>query len=78
MRPEILDLRTRFFTVRLRISNGAKRMSTTAVVSLEIPIPSMVGGAPFGSPIPQVTDDAGTPFTVVVIPVDDELAVKPR
>jgi hypothetical protein len=39
---------------------------------------SMVGGAQFGSPLPQVTDDAGTPFTVVVIPVDDKLAVRPR
>ena len=35
----------------------------------------MVGGNAFGSPLPQVTDDAGTPFTVVVIPVDDQLAV---
>jgi hypothetical protein len=38
---------------------------------------SMVGGNEFGSLLPQVTDDAGTPFTVVVIPVDDKLAVKP-
>jgi len=37
---------------------------------------SMVGGNEFGSLLPQVTDDAGTPFTVVVIPVDDKLAVK--
>lgn len=36
---------------------------------------AMVGGNAFGSPLPQVTDDAGTPFTVVVIPVDDALAV---
>jgi len=36
---------------------------------------SMVGGNPFGSPFPQLTDDAGTPFSVVVIPVDDKLAV---
>src|SRR5215472_3054819 len=36
---------------------------------------SMVGGNPFGSPLPQLTDDAGTPFSVVVIPVDDKLAV---
>ena len=35
---------------------------------------AMVGGHPFGSPLPQVTDDAGTPFTVIVIPVDDALA----
>ena len=35
----------------------------------------MVGGNPFGSPLPQLTDDAGTPFSVVVIPVDDKLAV---
>jgi hypothetical protein len=37
---------------------------------------SMVGGNDFGSPLPQVSDDAGTPFTVVLIPVDDKLAVK--
>ena len=34
-----------------------------------------VGGNPFGSPLPQLTDDAGTPFAVVVIPIDDKLAV---
>jgi hypothetical protein len=37
---------------------------------------SMVGGHEFGSLLPQVSDDAGTPFTVVVIPIDDRLAVK--
>jgi hypothetical protein len=37
---------------------------------------SMVGGNAFGSPLPQLTDDAGTPFSVVVIPVDDRLAVQ--
>jgi hypothetical protein len=37
---------------------------------------AMVGGNAFGTPLPQVTDDAGTPFAVVVIPVDDRLAVK--
>jgi len=36
---------------------------------------SMVGGNSFGSPLPQLTDDAGTPFSVVVVPVDDKLAV---
>ena len=35
---------------------------------------AMVGGNAFGSLLPQVTDDAGTPFTVVVIPVDEALA----
>jgi hypothetical protein len=39
---------------------------------------TMVGGNAFGSPLPQVSDDAGTPFTVVVIPVDDQLAVHQR
>jgi hypothetical protein len=29
----------------------------------------MLGGNDFGAPAPQVTDDAGTPFAVVVIPV---------
>lgn len=37
---------------------------------------SMIGGNAFGSPLPQVTDDAGTPFSVIVIPVDHNLAVK--
>jgi hypothetical protein len=36
---------------------------------------AMVGGNPFGSPLPQLTDDAGTPFAVVVVPVDDKLAI---
>jgi hypothetical protein len=36
---------------------------------------AMVGGNAFGSTLPQVTDDAGTPFSVVVIPVDDALAI---
>jgi hypothetical protein len=39
---------------------------------------SMLGDNEFGSPLPQLSDDAGTPFAVVVIPVDDKLAVKPR
>lgn len=39
---------------------------------------SMVGGNEFGSALPQLSDDAGTPFSVVVIPVDDKLAVQPQ
>jgi hypothetical protein len=38
---------------------------------------AMIGGHEFGSPLPQVSDDAGTPFTVILVPVDDKLAVKP-
>lgn len=38
---------------------------------------TMMGGNSFGSPFPQVSEDAGTPFTAVIIPVDDKLAVKP-
>ena len=37
---------------------------------------SMVGGNTFGAPVPQVSDDAGTPFSVVVIPVDHNLFLK--
>ncbi len=37
---------------------------------------SMLGGNEFGAPLPIVTDDGGTPFAVVVIPVDDKLAIK--
>ena len=36
----------------------------------------MVGGNAFGSVLPQLSDDAGTPFAVVVIPVDQSLAIK--
>ena len=39
---------------------------------------SMLGNSEFGSPLPVLSDDAGTPFAVVVIPVDDKLAVKAR
>jgi hypothetical protein len=39
---------------------------------------AMVGGFAFGSPLPQLSDDAGTPFAVVVIPVDDRLAITPQ
>ncbi len=38
----------------------------------------MIGGNPFGGPLPFVSDDAGTPFAVVVVPVDDTLAIKAR
>jgi hypothetical protein len=37
---------------------------------------AMLGDNEFGQPLPVVTDDAGTPFAVVVIPVDDKLAIK--
>ena len=33
-----------------------------------------LGGNPFGGPYPQLSDDAGTPFAVVVVPVDPKLA----
>jgi len=39
---------------------------------------SMLGGNQFGSHLPGVSDDAGTPFAVVVIPVDDNMAIKVR
>ena len=35
-----------------------------------------VGATPFGEALPQVTDDAGTPFAVVVIPVDEKQFVR--
>jgi len=37
---------------------------------------SMLGGNEFGAPLPFVSDDAGTPFAVVLIPVDERLAIK--
>jgi hypothetical protein len=37
---------------------------------------SMLGGNEFGHVLPQVSDDAGTPFTVVLVPVAESLAVK--
>ena len=39
---------------------------------------SQLGNNEFGSALPQLSDDAGTPFAVVVVPVDDGLAVKMR
>lgn len=39
---------------------------------------AMLGGNEFGKALPQVTDDAGTPFTVIVIPLDHGLAIKVR
>jgi hypothetical protein len=37
---------------------------------------AMLGDNEFGKPLPFVSDDAGTPFAVVLIPVDDQLAIK--
>ncbi len=37
---------------------------------------AMLGGNEFGGELPFVSDDAGTPFTVTVIPVDPALAIK--
>ena len=39
---------------------------------------AMIGGNEFGSPRPQLSDDAGTPFAVVVIPVDPSLAISAK
>jgi len=36
---------------------------------------SELGGNPFASHLPNVSDDEGTPFAVVVISVDDKLAI---
>jgi hypothetical protein len=37
---------------------------------------AMLGGNPPGAPLPEVSDDDGSPFSVVVIPVDPSLAIK--
>jgi hypothetical protein len=39
---------------------------------------AMLGGNSRDSMLPRNTDDEGTPFTVIVIPVDRELAVKSK
>ena len=39
---------------------------------------AMLGSNAPGSPLPTIGDDAGTPFAVGVIPVDDKLAIKAR
>jgi hypothetical protein len=36
----------------------------------------MIGGNDVGSHLPAMSDDNGTPFAVVVIPVEDKLAIK--
>jgi hypothetical protein len=38
----------------------------------------MLGNNPSGSVYPVVGDDAGTPFAVLVIPVDESLAIKAK
>ena len=38
---------------------------------------SMLGGNKFGGTLPFVSDDAGTPFAVTLIPTDDGLARSP-
>lgn len=37
---------------------------------------AMVGGNQIGGPLPAITDDGGTPFAVIVIPVDPAFFVK--
>lgn len=39
---------------------------------------TMLGGNEMGSHLPVVTDDGGTPFAVIVVPVSDEMAVAVR
>ncbi|MDB4883476.1 MAG: hypothetical protein JWL95_2242 [Gemmatimonadetes bacterium] len=39
---------------------------------------AMLGDNAFGGPFPFVSDDAGTPFSVTVIPVDHALAMRSR
>ncbi|MGQ0551271.1 MAG: hypothetical protein ACT4PY_16550 [Armatimonadota bacterium] len=39
---------------------------------------AMVGGNEFGGSAPQVTDDEGTPFTVIVIPVHGNPAIRAK
>lgn len=39
---------------------------------------AMLGGNEFGGSLPFVTDDAGTPFTVVVVPVSGNAAVRAK
>jgi hypothetical protein len=39
---------------------------------------AMLGGNSHDSMLPRNTDDEGTPFAVIVIPVDRELAVKSK
>jgi hypothetical protein len=37
---------------------------------------AMLGDNDFAKPLPFVSDDGGTPFAVIVIPVDDKLAIR--
>lgn len=39
---------------------------------------AMLGNNAFGGMLPFMSDDAGTPFAVTVIPVDRSLAVRAR
>jgi hypothetical protein len=43
-----------------------------------LPYQELLGGNAFGGPFPFLSDDAGTPFAVTVIPVDHQLAIHVR
>ena len=64
------------FSAHQHLAPGIGAWHPHVMVFAPYATPADVGATPFGSPLPQVTDDAGTPFAVVVIPVDDRLFIK--
>ena len=75
--PETLTgLRPSLHRYCARMTGSNRRVAPQMMVFAPYCENAMIGGNAFGSPYPQVSDDAGTPFAVVVIPVDDKLAVK--
>jgi hypothetical protein len=64
------------FSAHQHLASGIGAWHPHMMVFVPYADASTVGAMPFGETLPQVTDDAGTPFAVVVIPVDDKQFVK--
>jgi hypothetical protein len=63
------------FSAHQHLASGVGAWHPHMMVFVPYADSGAVGETPFGSPLPTITDDAGTPFAVVVIPVDDKLSV---
>ena len=63
------------WSARQNLASGIRHWHPQVMIFAPYYDNSRVGQNPFGSPLPQLSDDAGKPFSVVMIPVDDKLAI---
>jgi hypothetical protein len=64
------------FSAHQHLGPGVGAWRPHAMVFVPYADATTVGATPFGDTLPLVTDDAGTPFAVVVIPVDEKQSVR--